>query len=135
MPAKWERVYLGMLYVLLAAVAALFFWDIMTTNGWRVRSAFIFVIGWGIAVRVGAKWIPSRLTASLHGWLARGRLHVFCFNLLWFGVPFGIFAYLARWHSRLEMLTIILLASLMPLLFMRPSERNTESNAGTGGTA
>jgi hypothetical protein len=118
MLAKWERAYLGMLYVLLAVAATLFFWGTMINSTWRTRSAFVFIIGWVIAVRLGAKWVPSKWAASVNRWLARGRLYAFCFNLLWNGFPLGVFGYLARWQPRWELLTLILTTSLIPLLFL-----------------
>jgi hypothetical protein len=118
MPAKWERFYLAALNCLLTGVAVLLLWNVMTTTGWRIRSAYIFIIGWGIALRMGGKWIPSKLTTSVQGWRAKGRLHEFFFNVLWIGLPLGIFGYLARWRSPWELLTLILLMSLIPLFFM-----------------
>jgi hypothetical protein len=122
MPAKWERFYLVALNLLLAVVAALLFRSVMTTSGWRTRSAYLFLIAWGIALRIGRSWIPSRLTASVEGWRAKGRLHEFFFNVLWLGLPLGIFGYLARWHSRWELVGLILLMSLFPLFFMRSTD-------------
>jgi hypothetical protein len=119
MPAKWERFYLLALNLLLVVVAALLFLNVMTTSGWRTRSAYLFLIAWGIALRIGGRWIPFRVATSVEGWRARGRLHEFFFNVLWVGLPLGIFGYLARWRSRWELVGLILLMSLIPLFFMR----------------
>jgi hypothetical protein len=132
MPATWERVYIGVLYVLLAIATVLFLWDVLTTDGWRFRSASIFIIGWAIAVRLGAKWVPSKWSASLNRWLARGRLYVFCFNLLWIGFPVGVFGYLARWHPHWELLTLIMLMSVIPSLFMGRPDSKTSSEVMNG---
>ena len=52
-PAKWERIYLHGVNVLLAAVGALFTWNVFSTGDWRVRSGYIFIVVWIIAVKVG----------------------------------------------------------------------------------
>jgi len=104
MPAKWERFYLGVINALLGVAALLLFWNIITTSDWRVRSAYVFLIGWGIALRLAGRWIPAGLTAAVQHWRTRGRLYELGFNLLWIGLPLGTFGYLARWPSRWELL-------------------------------
>jgi hypothetical protein len=135
MPAMWERIYVRAIYVLVAIPVAVALWYGITSGGWRFRALFIFTIGWNIAARLAAKWIASKWRAFVNGWLARGRLHVFYFNLLAFGFPLGIASYLAPSHLRLELLTMIPLMSLLSLLFMRSPSRNTDSSVRAGGPA
>jgi len=119
-PARWERVYLQVINIFFAAVGMLFTWNVFSTSDWRVRSGYIFLVAWVLAVRSGERWIPTRLIASVQHWRATGRLHEFCFNLLWVGFPLGVFGYLVRWHSRWELVTLIVLMSLVPLFMWRP---------------
>ena len=120
-PAKWEQVYLQGINVLLAVAGALFAWNIFSTGDWRVRSGYIFIVGWIIAVRVGTRLIAAPFIARVQNWRAARRLHEFGFGLLWIGSPLGIFGYLVRWHSRWELVTLILIMSLAPLFLGRPS--------------
>lgn len=120
-PARWERVYLHVINVLLATAGALFTWNIFSTGDWRVRSGYIFIVAWVIAVRVGTRLIPTPLIGRVQDWRAARRVHEFGFSLLWIGFPLSVFGYLVRWHSRWELLTIILIMSLVPLLVWRPN--------------
>jgi hypothetical protein len=118
-PAKWERVYLQLINVLFAVAGMLFTWNVFSTSDWRVRSGYLFVLGWIIAVRVGGRWIPAHVNTSVQSWLSASRLLAFCFNLLWIGFPLSVFGYLVRWHARWELLTMILLMSVVPLFMWR----------------
>lgn len=104
-PAKWERVYLQLINALFAVAGILFTWNVF------------------IAGRGGERWIPARVNTSVQNWLAASRLRAFCFNVLWIGFPLSIFGYLVRWHSRRELLTLIVLMSVVPL-FMARSDRD-----------
>jgi hypothetical protein len=126
-PAKWERVYLQMINVLFAAAGVLFTWSVFSTSDWRVRSGYLFIVGWIIAVRGGESWVPAEVKAFVQNWLAANRLRAFCFNLLWIGFPLSVFGYLVRWHPRWELLTLIVLMSVIPL-FMWGSDRDIPQN-------
>ena len=120
-PAKWERVYLQVINVLFAAAGALFTWNVFSTSDWRVRSGFIFIVIWIIALRGGERLVPTPFITRVQDWRAVRRLHEFLFNLLWIGFPLGVFSYLVRWHSRWELITLIVLMSLVPLFMWRPN--------------
>ena len=120
-PAKWERVYLQVINVLFAAVGALFTWSVFSTGDWRVRSGYIFIVVWIIALRVGTRLIPTPLLARVQDWRAARRLHEFGFSLLWIGFPLSVFGFLVRWHSRWELVTMILIMSVVPLFMWRPN--------------
>jgi hypothetical protein len=121
-PAKWERIYLHGVNVLLAAVGALFTWNVFSTGDWRVRSGYIFIVVWMIALKVGTRLVPTQFITRVQNWRAGSRLHEFLFSLLRAGLPVSLFGYLVRWHSRWELVTIILITSLMPLFMWRPNQ-------------
>jgi hypothetical protein len=118
-PAKWERVYLQLINLLFTVAGMLFTWNVFSTSDWRVRSGYLFIVGWILAVRGGGRWIPARVNTSVRNWLAASRLRAFSFNLLWIGFPLIVFGYLVRWHSRWELLTMIVLMSVIPLFIWR----------------
>jgi hypothetical protein len=120
-PAKWERVYLQVINVLFAAAGALFTWNVFSTGDWRVRSGYIFLVAWVIALRVGVRLIPTPLIARVQDWRATRRVHEFGFSLLWVGFPLSVFGYIVRWHSRWELVTMILIMSLVPFFVWRPN--------------
>ncbi len=120
-PARWERIYLRVINVLLVAAGALFTWNVFSTGNWRVRSAYIFIVVWIIALRVGTRLIPTPFVTRVQDWRAARRLHEFGFSLLWIGFPLSVFGYLVRWHPRWEMITMILIMSLAPLCLWRPN--------------
>jgi|CZKH01.1.fsa_nt_gi hypothetical protein len=81
MPSKWERIYRGFFYSLLAAVAAVVLWKVVpvlweaiVTGGWKARSAFVFLIGWYFALRLAAGTESFR-SFVVH-WKAKGLLYV-----------------------------------------------------------
>jgi hypothetical protein len=120
-PEKWERVYLQTINVLFAVAGALFTWNVFSTGDWRVRSGYIFIVVWIIVVRVGTRLIATPFVARVQNWRAASRLHEFGFGLLWIGFPLSVFGYLVRWHSRWELVTMILIMSLVPLFVWRPN--------------
>ena len=120
-PAKWARVYLQVINVLFAAAGALFTWNVFSTGDWRVRLGYIFIVVWIIALRVGTRLIPTPFVARVQHWRAARRLHEFGFSLLWLGFPLSVFGFLVRWHSRWELVTMILIMSLVPLFMWRPN--------------
>jgi hypothetical protein len=97
----------------------LFTWNVFSTSDWQVRSGYLFIVGWIIAVWGAKRWIPRRSNTSVQNWLAASRVRAFCFNLLWIGFPLSVFGYLVRWHSPWELLTLIVLMSVVPLLMGR----------------
>ena len=120
-PAKWERIYLQVVNVLVAAAGALFTWNVFSTGDWRVRSAYIFIVVWIVSLKVGTRLIPTQCIARVQDWRAASRLHEFGFSLLWIGFPLSVFGYLVRSHSRWELITMILIMSLVPLFVWRPN--------------
>ena len=120
-PAKWERVYLEVINVLFAAAGALITWNVFSTGDWRVRSGYIFIVVWIVALRVGSRLIPAQFIARIQDWRTSSRIHEFGFSLLWIGFPLSVFGYLVRWHSRWELVTMILIMSLVPLFVGLPN--------------
>ena len=118
-PARWERVYLQVINMLFAVAGALFSWNVFSTSDWRVRSGFIFIVVWIIALRGGERLVPTELITRVQDWRAVRRFNEFLFNLLWVGFPLSVFGYFVRWHSRWELITLIVLMSLVPLFMWR----------------
>ena len=118
-PAKWERIYLQVINVLFVAAGALFTWNIFSTGDWRIRSGYIFIVVWIITLRLGTRLIPVPFITRVQDWRAARRLHELGFSLLWIGFPLSVFGYLVRWHSRWELVTMILIMSFLPLFTWR----------------
>jgi len=104
-------------YALLAVVAALFLWKAVPVvwesmmSGWRPRAALSFLVGWYVIVRLAAR--TNRFRTLANRWQSSGLLYGLCFNLLFFGLPLGVFAYLAPLHHRGEMLVWIVAMSVL----------------------
>lgn len=119
-PAKWERVYVQAINVLFVVAGAFLIWNVFSTSDWRTRSGCIFIVAWTITLRLGARLIPTSFMARVQNWRAARRLHEFGFGLLRIGTPFSVFGYLVRWRSPWELVTMILIMSLLPLFFWGP---------------
>ena len=133
MLTKWERIYRGLFYGLLATVAALALWNFMpvwweatVTGGWRTRFAFVFLIGWYFALRLAARTKSFR--AFAFHWKAKGGPYGLCFNLFFLGFPLGLFAYLAPRNHRVEPIIGIVVMLVLTSIVEWLDARKTDSH-------
>ena len=134
MLAKWERIYRIFFYGVLVTVAALVLWKLipvlweaLVKGGWRPRAALVFLVGWYVTVRLAAR--TNRFRAFVSRWQCRSLVHGLCFNLFFFGLPLGLFAYLAPLHTRQELLLsmglTLVLVSIVGWLSSRPTSSSS----------
>ena len=103
----WERTYRRCFYGLLAVVAALVLWktaptmwEALRSGGWRPRAAVTFLVGWCVIMRLATRTdFFHRLANS---WEGSGLFGVLGWNMLFWGLPVGIFTYLCPLQHRGE---------------------------------
>jgi hypothetical protein len=101
-------------------------WESLMTGGWRPRAALAFIVGWYVIMRVAVR--TNRFRALVNRCQSSGLLCGFSFNLLLFGLPLGVFAYLAPFHHRGDMLASIVVMLVLISIFAWRSTRKIHSD-------